>query len=338
MTTRLNRYILSNLSNIFLPIFFTLFLIASIVYLVKIAALTSVIQLDISELFYLYYLNSPYLLFYTLPVTFFISVVITISKLANEYELIIFTSLGVSPLKIMKLFIPISLLFSIVIFIMSFVLVPKFYYMEKIFINQKKKEAQFNITPSAYGQRFASWFIYVNKKLDNDYEDIILYKHEKHSDKFIVAKKANIFNEKASLSLELYDGSSSTIKDDLQYIEFQKMIINHTLKNLRKISSLTDIVYFWKDRNNSRTKSLLKNFFLSILPIVSLLFYIALGYYNPRYQNNHATIFSILTVILYVVLMQTFANSLNLYTMIIFPIIWIGLSILLYIIRVKKYY
>ena len=78
---RLKGYLLSNFSQIYFSIFLPLFVIASVIMLVKIAAFTSVIQLSFFEMVKLYLFMLPELLFYTLPVTFFISAVMTVSKL-----------------------------------------------------------------------------------------------------------------------------------------------------------------------------------------------------------------------------------------------------------------
>lgn len=99
---KLNQYIYSQLSLSFFPIFFGLFFITSIIFLVRIAALTSVITMNVVELFTLYLYSVPNILFYTLPISFFIALVIALGKLSSEYELIVITSFGLNPTKIFK--------------------------------------------------------------------------------------------------------------------------------------------------------------------------------------------------------------------------------------------
>ena len=99
----LKKYLLLSYSQTFFPIFLTLYIITSIVYLVKIAALTSVIQIDLMELLELYSFVIPTILYFTLPVCIFISLVLTLSKLSSDYELIVITSFGLKSDKNFKI-------------------------------------------------------------------------------------------------------------------------------------------------------------------------------------------------------------------------------------------
>ena len=98
----LKKYLLIKYSETFFPIFLTLFTITSIIFLVKIASLTSVIQINFFELLELFSYSAPKILFYTLPISVFVSLVLTLSKLSSEYELIVITSFGLNPIKILK--------------------------------------------------------------------------------------------------------------------------------------------------------------------------------------------------------------------------------------------
>ena len=218
----LHKYLLNNLSSTFFPIFLTLFAVTSIIYLVKIASLTSIITMSGFEMMYLYLLDTPRILFYSLPVSFFVASIINISKLSSEYELIVINSFGLSPLKVMKNFIPISLLMSILLILISFILMPKADYSKDIFINKKKQEARFNIKPSEYGQKFGPWYIYVADKKKNTYFNIILYQNKKNKNTFISANKATLTNNGNSLSLILFEGTSSIISNELKLVKFKK--------------------------------------------------------------------------------------------------------------------
>ncbi len=82
---KLKQYLLNQLAHTFFPIFLGLYFITSIIFLVKIAALTSVITMNIFELFQLYTYVIPSIIFYTAPISFFVSLVLTLSKLSSEY-------------------------------------------------------------------------------------------------------------------------------------------------------------------------------------------------------------------------------------------------------------
>lgn len=336
---KLRLYVLKNLSSVFFPIFLTLFAITSIIFLVKIASLTSVITMNFSELLLLYSLKIPLILFYTLPVTFFVSSVINISKISSEYELIVITSFGLSPLKILKILIPVSLLTSLLLMIISFILIPKSTYIENLFLNKKKQEVKFNIKPSEYGQKFGPWYMYVEGKEKNDYKNMMLYKNNNGNDTFIIAKTARLHNNANSFTLELLNGTSSIIADDLTYVNFQKMTLNNQLPQIKQLKSLKDLINYWiKNRSYKKSLTLIRNVLISLLPVISLLFYIALGYYNPRHQKNNASSYSIVFVILYILLLQQLSLSINFSVLFYLPMSWIFMSIFIYYIRIKKYY
>ena len=80
---KLKQYLFSQLAITFFPIFLGLFFITSVVFVVKIASLTSIITIDFFELFTLFAYVVPQILFYTMPVSFFLSLVITLAKLAG---------------------------------------------------------------------------------------------------------------------------------------------------------------------------------------------------------------------------------------------------------------
>ena len=138
---KLKQYLYSQLAITFFPIFLGLFFITSVVFLVKIASLTSIITLDFFELFILFSYVIPQILFYTMPISFFLSLVITLAKLASEYELTVITSFGLNPTKILKIFLPITLIISSLLLVVSVGLIPKTKYLSKQFLEKKKKEA-----------------------------------------------------------------------------------------------------------------------------------------------------------------------------------------------------
>ena len=114
---KLKQYLYSQLAITFFPIFLGLFFITSVVFLVKIASLTSIITINFAELFTLYAYVIPQIIFYTMPISFFISLVITLSKLSSEYELTVITSFGLNPVNVLKIFFPITMLLSAILLI-----------------------------------------------------------------------------------------------------------------------------------------------------------------------------------------------------------------------------
>jgi len=336
----LKKYLILNYSETFFPIFLTLYTITSIVFLVKIASLTSIIQINFLELIELYSYSIPKILFYTLPISVFISLALTLSKLSSEYELIVITSFGLNPIKILKLIFPTLLLSTILLLFISLALIPKAEYMRVSFMETKQSEAQFNIKASEYGQAFGKWLIYVNEESNGVYKDIVLFQQEKDKDTFVISKYATIHNDGSSLSLNLNTGKALNITEEIKQIDFKKMIINNELQPRIFINSLNDLISYWKLVYTY--PSVATEFAFSILvssfPLLSILFAIYMGYYNPRYQKNHSTLLAISLTTLYLVLSHGASKEFGLITLAIIPSIWIIVSLFIYHFKVKPHY
>lgn len=337
---KLKQYLFSQLAHTFFPIFLGLYFITSIIFLVKIAALTSVITMNILELFQLYMYVIPTIVFYTAPISFFISLVITLSKLSSEYELIVITSFGLNPIKILKIFLPITLFLSISLVVISVGLIPKAKFLNERFLEQKKKEANFNIKASEFGQKFGDWLIYINDKKDKTYSEVKLFKTEDNVDQFIIAKSAVLDNDKGELSFKLSDGKLFHItEEELNQINYKNMDINDSIANSR-VSNFTNSYEYWETRVKKGENIDKFTFYIltSFFPVLSLFLVIAFGYFNPRYEKNMAVAFCLISVVGYYILMEVVTENLLLHSLYIVPISWILITYYIYIRSVKQQY
>ena len=337
---KLNRYLYSQFSLTFFPIFLALYFITSVVFLVKIASLTSVITMNFFELFRLYSYTVPQILFYTLPISFFIALVITLSKLASEYELTVITSFGLNPIKIIKVFLPITFLVSLALLIISIGLIPKTEFLTKQFLDMKKKEANFNIKASEFGQKFGDWLIYINSKDDKVYNNIKLFKTKQNKDQFIISKSAVLRNDKGELSFDLDKGKAFFIdKEELNQIDFDSMLINDSIAN-SEVERFTTSFDYWKYRIKKSFDLDDLSFFIlaSIFPTISLFLVVTFGYFNPRYEKNRAVIYALVATVIYFIAAKSLSEEMNLNALYIIPITWLVASYYLYSRTIKKEY
>ena len=337
---KLKQYLHSQLAITFFPIFLGLFFITSVVFLVKIASLTSIITLSFSELFILFAYVIPQIIFYTMPISFFISLVITLAKLASEYELTVITSFGLNPVNILKLFAPITLLLTAMLLVISVGLIPKTKYLTKQFLEKKKKEANFNIKASEFGQKFGDWLIYISAKDGKVYDEVKLFKTEKDKDQFIVSQTAVLDNDKGALSFKLNDGKAFIIDEkEFNQIDFKSMYINDSIAD-SKIGIFTDTYSFWKDNIKKNVDIDDLTFFVltSLFPFLSLFLVITFGYFNPRYEKNRAVFYTLISIVLYYVLIKSISNKILLHALYIIPIFWLIGTYILYYKTVKKEY
>lgn len=334
MNSVLKKYLNKTYSNTFFPIFLTLYMITSIIFLVKIASLTSIIQINILELLELYSYNIAIILFYTIPISLFISLALALAKLSSEYELIVMTSFGLNPLQILKIFLPLLFFSSVLMLIVSLALIPKSSFMKNSFLDHKKVEAQFNIKASEYGQQFGKWLIYVEKKQNGLYQNVVLYQQNRVEDVFIIAKYARLNNMKTSLNLSLNDGKVIKVSQKVTQINFKRMIINNNIKQLKEFNTFQDLVKYWTIKKREFSWSCM----FSALPLILSFFILSLGYFNPRYNKNYSVPFSFLIIIIYVIVIKEMSKEFELLALYTLPIILIMAGYLTYRYKIKPHY
>jgi lipopolysaccharide export system permease protein len=337
---KLNHYIYTQLSIAFFPIFFGLFFITSIIYLVRIAALTSVITMNVIELLTLYMYSVPNIIFYTLPISFFIGLVISLAKLSSEYELTVITSFGLNPLKILKIFFPFTLLLGLALLIVSLGLIPKASYLTNEMLSFKKKEANFNIKSSEYGQKFGDWMIYIDSKEDNTYNEIKLFKTSEQSDQFIISKTASLQNKQGDLSFILNSGKLFYLKqNEINEVDFEQMIISDTLSD-NTLEHFTTAYAYWQEFIQSQrgAKVFTFNILISMFPLISLLLVLSFGYFNPRYEKNRSVALSVASIVAFYLFADYLARTVFLHALYIVPIIWVLASYWLYQKRILRVY
>jgi len=334
MNNILKKYLNKTYSNTFFPIFLTLFTVTSIITLVKIASLTSIIQMNIFELLELYSYNIALILFYTIPVSLFISLVVSLAKLSSEYELIVITSFGFNPLKILKIFLPLLSLSSVLVLIISLALIPKSSFMKTSFLDYKKTQAQFNIKANEYGQQFGKWLIYVEKEQNGLYENIVLYQQDKMEDVFITAKYARLDNIKTSLNLSLNDGKVIKVGKKFNQINFKRMVINNAIAPPKDLNTFQDLIQYWTMK---KTRFIWYCMF-SISPLVLSFFVISLGYFNPRYNKNYSVLFALAIMTIYVIATKEASKEFEILALYFLPIICVIIGYVSYRYRIKPYY
>ncbi len=336
---KLKSYLFSNISQVFFSIFGTLFLITSVIFMVKIATLTSIIKIDLFELALFYIYSLPKILFYTLPISLFISYLMAFARLSSEYELIVITSLGLKPTRFIWFLLPLTIIFTMMMLIVSLALIPKAEYLNNLLLEQKKKEASFNIKASEFGQKFGDWLIYIDKDDQLSYEGVRLFKDMKSEEayQFIVSNKALAKNNNGELDLTLMDGISTRFSSEVNQINFKEMFITDTLGSFR-VTKFTDPISFWKERLKITDKNFIFYILFSLFPLLTLPLIIAFGYYNPRYEKNTSTRNGMIITAIYTAIIIYGSRHYSLDTIWITMIAVSLANIIAYQIKIKKLY
>lgn len=329
---RLRKYIISNFSILFLSIFLPLFAIASVIFLIKLATYTAVIQLSLWEMSKLYLFVLPELLFYTLPVTFFISATLSLFKLSTDNEIVVLFSLGIRPNFIIKTLLRPALLLTVLLSFNFFVLFPHATVLSSNFISYKKSEAKFNLSASEFGHSFGSWLLYVGKNNpDGTYADVFLFNKDKKEEILISADKAEIINDSGVLRLKLSDGEGySYSKEKFSQINFEIMHINDTMTT--DLTKYRTPLEYWRseDRRESKTNMFITDTLLSIFPVISLFLVASIGVVHVRHQKGRVYLYLFLGVLAYYGATLGLQKILSFYTIPVVALTWLLVTYIIY--------
>jgi lipopolysaccharide export system permease protein len=301
--------------------------------LIKLAAYTAIIQLTIWEMTKLYIFILPQILFYTLPITFFVAATLSLFKLSNDNEIIVLFALGIKPIFIVRTFFWPAILLSAVLFFNFLVIDPHTTVLSKNFISYKKSEAKFNLSASEFGNSFGDWLLYLGKKNeDGTFEKVFLFNKKQKEEILIAAKKAQVINDSGILRLKLTNGQGySYSTEKFSQIDFKTMLINDTMQT-DLINYKTPYQYWMsKDGWDGRKKHLfIRNTLMSLFPIVTLFLTVTFGVVQVRHQKSKIYLFLFLTILLYYSGLLALEKYLGFYTIAAVSIGWIIGSYLLY--------
>jgi lipopolysaccharide export system permease protein len=342
----LDRYITNNLYLIFLSMFIPLFAIASMIFMIKLATYTAVIQLSVLDLVKLYLFVLPEILFYTLPITFFIASVLTLFRLSNDNEIVVLFSLGIKPATILKSLLKPALLLTILLVFNFFILSPHTKTLSKNFVSYKKSEAKFNLSASEFGHSFGDWLLYIGKEDDKEnYSDVILFNKKQKEEIIISAKKAKIINNAGVLRLKLTNGEGySYSKEKLSQINFDTMYINDTMKtNLTPYNSTLE---YWMPQHKEnetfvenylvnedirfKKRKFALNTLLSLFPLFSLFLVATIGIVHVRHQKSKVYLYLFIGIAIYYGATLGLKKPLDIYSIPLISLTWLIVTYILY--------
>ncbi len=335
-------YITGNFTRSFLTIFLPFFLIISLVYLVKISALTAQIKLSFTELLTLFSYSVPDIVFYTLPLSFIAALANVLIKLSTDNELIALYALGLNADRILRNLFWISMLFSILLLTISFLAMPMSKQLYKSFKEEKKAEAKLNIVPGKLGQKFGEYYVYVKEKNETDesFKDLVIYNRtDMSNEQFFAARNGRLNKHNGQTSLLLRNGYGYTYtKESLQQAQYESLEAFDTASH--RSFQFEDIIAYWKKAPHEPhiMHRLFFFLFVSLIPMLAVYLVAAFTMINPRYQSNHSfTVIFGVTLLLYLI-----ASSLEKWgtipLLVIAVVFTFGLGILLFKKQVARYF
>lgn len=323
---KLRHYLYAHLNVLFFSIFIPLFTIASVIFMIKLATYTAVIQLNILEMGKLYLFVLPELLFYTLPIAFVIAGTLSLYRLSNDNEMVIVFSLGISPTFLLRVLATPALLLTLVLFVDYLMVTPYIKSISKNFIQQKQGEAKFNLTASEFGHNFGDWMLFINQS-DNStraYGNVVLFNKNLKEEVLLVAHKAELLNQHGNLQLRLSDGEGYTYNaDTFKRMKYKTLMINDVIESDE--TPYTNTLDYWSSSIDQeyRNRLLTTNALLSLFPILSLLLIVALGVVHARHQKRWIYLWLFLSIILFYTGSMLLYQWLFLWAIPIFSTLWL---------------
>ncbi|WP_027326715.1 LptF/LptG family permease [Helicobacter pametensis] len=336
------KYFLWAFSQIFFPFFIVLFFVSSVILLITIAGSSYAIKLSFVDLTYLFVYSLPNTVFFIIPITFFASCTLAISRLSYDYEMLVFFSLGVRPLEVIRVFVPLTLIVSLTSLVFSLGAVPVSKRAFDNFIERKKVDVDINLKAGEFGQKIGDWLVYVGGVQDRTYRDLVLFSIRGMAfENFISAQEGKITNEGGVFALNLYRGKSYIAQQE----EFKKVIFQEArIKTRVGEAPLSgyDLMEYWKDglsgESHSKQRKFVKAILIAIFPLVSLFLIPLIGVANPRYHKNFSAFYILSSVVLYFVITQVMADAAPFVALALIPILWFVGCYFLYRWKIKPIY
>ncbi len=289
------RYLLNHFLSTNLSLFGVLFLIVSMVFFIQLARMTASIEISLFDFFKLYSFMIPRILIFTLPLSFFIALTLTLYRLSRENESIVYFTLGFSPRQMGRFFLRIAGLLSVCMLAVSLIFIPLAYALQQNFIDFKKTEAKLNLKIGEFGQKIYDWLIYIESENNGLYQNLIMYhplnvdiKLTTNKEQLITARNAKLDIEEQNLVFTLYDGNLYNFEQNNTWItgHFDDMKINFYFPGVEKRNK--NFYEYWKDINNDNKKA--QEFviytLIALFPLASTLFALSFGIVTYRYDKG----------------------------------------------------
>ncbi len=335
---RVESYILRNFFSFFWSLFFTLFAISSLILIIRLADLTGIVSVDLLEFTSLYFFGAPQLLFYTLPIAFFLSAGLSLAKLSFDRELVAVFALGADLRTVMTPIVKVAAMFSVSLLFIGYFINPYSSAVAKNFIESKKSISRLNIKPSEAGQKFGDWLVFVSGEKNGEFTDTVLFSassktsligeatdDKNASSTFVSAKTARIEPQNGVSMLLLKDGKGYRLENNSSKLLYFKEMQIMSQPQMAEFEPSNFIAY-WKAGLNDkkRAKDFSDVFLTALFPLISIFFIPAFGIINPRYQKNRAALLFILSIASFYTIMLTVNPLLTYLGMIVVTPIWFG--------------
>ena len=294
--------------------------------------------IDPSVILYAVFLRVPDFISLLLPLSFFIGILITVSRLYADREIYAYFSTGISPITLIKFIFPQALIYMVFTLILSLYIAPvsKEISNELLKVNTFEEQIASLAPGEIYGIKGSKSFITVGENNETNLKNVIFFNDVGKDSILISADKLNISSSQLDYELLFENGSltAGVFSNDAKMISsfknFEFPLVNnqtHTRTSFENIFSSINIddslEYQW-------------SISLSITILVLMVIAVYIGKVEPRQGRLSVILPGMLIYILYLSLLllgrdHIAQNNQTNFNLIFIHLIFIFFAILLYL-------
>jgi len=204
----LRDYILKDFFSAFIFSLLSLSLIMLLGNLMKLSDMIIRKEVNLFAALKIFLFFIPYLLGFTIPLSFLLGILLCMGRLAVDNELVAINVAGISIFRILRFFLFLGVIFSLFLFILQDKVIADFHHRYRTQIKRiYTKNISSLIEPGLFLDNFQNYIIYVSDKEGNKLKNMFIYEiAEDKTSKVTFAKRGEFVIEDDILKLKLEDG------------------------------------------------------------------------------------------------------------------------------------
>ncbi|MBN2483119.1 MAG: LptF/LptG family permease [Candidatus Omnitrophica bacterium] len=216
----LRNYILKDFFSAFTFALLSLTLVMVLGNLVKISDMVIRKGVSLFEAFKLFAFFMPYLLGFTIPLALLLGILISLGRLIADNEIVAIQVAGISPIRILKIFLVIGLGFSLFLFYLNDKILPHFHYQYRSQMKTlSSQKLSMTIEPGVFLDNFENFILYVGDTEENKLKNVYIYEtSEDQLSRVTFAKRGEFIVEPHTIKMKLEEG----FRDEVSHEDSQE--------------------------------------------------------------------------------------------------------------------
>ncbi|MDC3113642.1 LptF/LptG family permease [Gammaproteobacteria bacterium] len=262
--------------------------------------------IDPNIIFKVVFLRFPDFITLLMPLSFFLGITLTISRLYAESEIYGYFSAGLSKISLIKFLIPQSIMFFLITLVLSLYIAPYTKELSSELISIDTFEEQFQSIEPKKVIKFVdkNGFIYVEEKNDKTFRKVTTVISNEGTSSLVIANEMSFNDLGSSLDLKFKNGSlhQGILEDEVKIISSFGELKLPLDKEITKIKGLS-LSKLFDYSSNSSNSEILWNISIPITIFVLLILGVTMSKVEPRQGRLSVMLPAIAIYILYLSLL-----------------------------------